>query len=74
MEASRGNTKAGLSIEIKNQSQRFGFNMEYSLETGGVLVGEKAKITAEILIVKQQFFFTIKKRRVMCCALPSQYL
>ncbi|KUG12675.1 hypothetical protein BEI02_01920 [Elizabethkingia sp. HvH-WGS333] len=48
-----GNTKTGLSINGKINRKDFGLTWNASLETGGVLVGEEIKLTAEIQLIKQ---------------------
>lgn len=48
-----GNTKTGLSISGKINRKDFGLTWNASLETGGVLVGEEIKLTAEIQLIKQ---------------------
>ncbi|AJW62513.1 hypothetical protein VO54_01027 [Elizabethkingia miricola] len=48
-----GNTKMGLSINGKINRKDFGLTWNASLETGGVLVGEEIKLTAEIQLIKQ---------------------
>ncbi|MCL1680156.1 YceI family protein [Elizabethkingia miricola] len=48
-----GNTKIGLSINGKINRKDFGLTWNASLETGGVLVGEEIKLTAEIQLIKQ---------------------
>lgn len=48
-----GNEKAGFSIEGKINRKDWGLNWNAALETGGVLVSEEVKISAEIQLVKQ---------------------
>lgn len=48
-----GNVKSGLSVEGKINRKEFGLTWNAALETGGVLVGEDIKLTAEIQLVKQ---------------------
>lgn len=48
-----GNTKIGLSLSTKINRKDFGLTWNAALETGGVLVGEEVKISAEIQLVKQ---------------------
>lgn len=48
-----GNEKAGFSIEGKINRKDFGLNWNAALETGGVLVSEEVKISAEVQFVKQ---------------------
>jgi polyisoprenoid-binding protein YceI len=48
-----GNEKVGFSIEGKINRKDFGLNWNTALETGGVLVGEEVKISAEVQFVKQ---------------------
>ncbi len=48
-----GNEKAGFSIEGKINRTDFGLNWNAALETGGVLVSDEVKISAEIQFVKQ---------------------
>ena len=48
-----GNTKIGLSLNGKINRKDFGLTWNAALETGGVLVGEDIKLTAEVQFVKQ---------------------
>jgi polyisoprenoid-binding protein YceI len=48
-----GNLKAGFSIEGKINRTDFGLTWNAALETGGVLVSEDVKISAEVQFVKQ---------------------
>lgn len=48
-----GNEKTGFSISGKINRKNFGLNWNATLETGGVLVSEEVKITAEIQFVKK---------------------
>lgn len=48
-----GNEKAGFSLEGKINRKDFGLNWNAALETGGVLVSEEVKISAEVQFVKQ---------------------
>lgn len=48
-----GNEKAGFSLEGKINRKDFGLNRNAALETGGVLVSEEVKISAEVQFVKQ---------------------
>lgn len=48
-----GNVKSGLSVEGKINRKEFGLTWNAALETGGVLVGEDIKLSAEIQLVKQ---------------------
>lgn len=48
-----GNTKAGFSITGKINRKDFGLNWNAVLETGGVMVSEKVRITCEIQLIKQ---------------------
>jgi polyisoprenoid-binding protein YceI len=48
-----GNEKVGFSVEGKINRKDFGLNWNAALETGGVLVGEEVKISAEVQFVKQ---------------------
>jgi polyisoprenoid-binding protein YceI len=48
-----GNEKAGFSLSGKINRKDWGLNWNAALETGGVLVSEEVKITAEIQFVKQ---------------------
>ena len=48
-----GNLKAGFSIEGKINRTDFGLTWNAALETGGVLVSEEVKISAEVQFVKQ---------------------
>ena len=47
-----GNEKAGFSISGKLNRKDFGLNWNAALETGGVLVSEEVKLTAEVQLVK----------------------
>lgn len=49
-----GNEKAGFSITGKINRKDFGLNWNAALETGGVLVSDEVKISAEVQFVKQQ--------------------
>lgn len=48
-----GNNKIGLSVNGKINRKDFGLTWNTALETGGVLVGEEIKLTAEMQFVKQ---------------------
>lgn len=48
-----GNEKAGFSIEGKINRKEWGLNWNAALETGGVLVSEEVKITADVQLAKQ---------------------
>lgn len=48
-----GNEKAGFSIEGKINRKDFGLTWNAALETGGVLVSDEVKISAEVQFVKQ---------------------
>jgi polyisoprenoid-binding protein YceI len=48
-----GNEKVGFSVEGKINRKDFGLNWNAALETGGVLVSEEVKISAEVQFVKQ---------------------
>lgn len=48
-----GNEKAGFSLEGKISRKDFGLTWNAALETGGVLVGEEVKISAEVQFIKQ---------------------
>jgi len=48
-----GNEKAGFSLDGKINRKEWGLNWNAALETGGVLVGEDVKISAEVQLVKQ---------------------
>lgn len=48
-----GNEKAGFSIEGKINRKDWGLNWNAALETGGVLVSDEVKISAEVQFVKQ---------------------
>ncbi len=48
-----GNTKAGVSLNGKINRKEFGLTWNAALETGGVLVGEDIKLTAEVQLIKQ---------------------
>ena len=47
-----GNTKAGFSAETEISRKDFGLEWNAALETGGVLVGDKVKITLDIEALK----------------------
>lgn len=48
-----GNEKAGFSVTGKFNRKDWGLNWNAALETGGVLVSEEVKISAEVQFVKQ---------------------
>jgi polyisoprenoid-binding protein YceI len=48
-----GNEKAGLTVNGKINRNDFGLVFNATLETGGVLIGEEVKISAEVQLVKQ---------------------
>jgi len=48
-----GNEKAGFSVNGKINRKDWGLNWNAALETGGVLVSDEVKITAEVQFVKQ---------------------
>lgn len=48
-----GNEKAGFSVTGKINRKDFGLNWNAALETGGVLVSDEVKISAEVQFVKQ---------------------
>jgi len=48
-----GNEKAGFSITGKINRKDWGLNWNAALETGGVLVSDEVKISAEVQFVKQ---------------------
>lgn len=48
-----GNERRAFSADATINRKDFGLNWNVALETGGVLVGEKVKIHAEVEIVKQ---------------------
>jgi len=47
-----GNEKAGFSLTGKINRKDWGLNWNAALETGGVLVGEEIRITADIELLK----------------------
>lgn len=47
-----GNQKAGFTLKGKINRTDFGLNWNAALETGGVLVGEEVKLSAEIQLVQ----------------------
>lgn len=49
-----GNEKAGFSLEGTIDRKEFGLNWNAALETGGVLVSDDVKISAEVQLVKQK--------------------
>jgi polyisoprenoid-binding protein YceI len=48
-----GNEKAGFSVTGKINRRDWGLNWNAALETGGVLVSEEVRISAEVQFVKQ---------------------
>jgi len=48
-----GNEKAGFSLTGKINRKDWGLNWNAALETGGVLISEEVKISAEVQFVKQ---------------------
>ena len=48
-----GNDKAGFSINGKINRKDWGLNWNSALETGGVLVSDEVRISAEIQFIKQ---------------------
>lgn len=48
-----GNKKAGFSLEGKINRKDWGLNWNAALETGGVLVSDEVKLSAEVQFVKQ---------------------
>jgi polyisoprenoid-binding protein YceI len=48
-----GNEKVGFSVTGKISRKDFGLTWNAALETGGVLVSEEVKISAEVQFVKQ---------------------
>ena len=48
-----GNEKAGFSLAGKLNRKDWGLNWNAALETGGVLVSDEVKISAEVQLVKQ---------------------
>lgn len=48
-----GNEKAGFSLSGKINRTEFGLTWNATLETGGVLVSEEIKLSAEIQLIKQ---------------------
>jgi polyisoprenoid-binding protein YceI len=48
-----GQEKAGFSLEGKISRKDFGLTWNAALETGGVLVGDEVKISAEVQFIKQ---------------------
>ncbi len=48
-----GNEKAGFSLTGKINRKDWGLNWNAALETGGVLVSEEVKISAEVQFIKQ---------------------
>lgn len=48
-----GNQKAGFSLNGKINRSDFGLSWNAALETGGVLVSEEVRISAEVQLVKQ---------------------
>jgi len=48
-----GNQKAGFSLSGKINRKDFGLNWNAALETGGVLVSDEVKLSAEVQFIKQ---------------------
>ena len=48
-----GNEKVGFTVEGKINRKDFGLNWNAALETGGVLVSDEVKITADVQFIKQ---------------------
>ena len=48
-----GNTRAGFSGEATISRKDFGLTWNVALEAGGILVGDKIKITLDVSAVKQ---------------------
>lgn len=48
-----GNEKAGFSVSGKFNRKDWGLNWNAALETGGVMVSEEVRLSAEIQIIKQ---------------------
>jgi polyisoprenoid-binding protein YceI len=48
-----GNTKAGFTLTGKINRSEYGLTWNAALETGGVMVSEEVKLTAELQFVKQ---------------------
>lgn len=48
-----GNEKAGFSLSGKFNRKDWGLNWNAALETGGVLVSDEVKLTAEVQLIKQ---------------------
>lgn len=48
-----GNEKAGFTVTGKINRKDWGLNWNAALETGGVLVGDELKISAEVQLVKE---------------------
>lgn len=48
-----GNEKAGFSVNGKISRKEWGLNWNAALETGGVLVSDEVKLSAEVQFVKQ---------------------
>ncbi|TWI17415.1 YceI family protein, partial [Sphingobacterium siyangense] len=49
-----GNTKAGFIVEGKIKRSEFGLNWNAALETGGVMVSDDVKFSADIQFIKAQ--------------------
>lgn len=49
-----GNEKAGFSLSGKFNRKDWGLNWNAALETGGVMVSEEVRLSAEVQLVKQQ--------------------
>ena len=47
-----GNTKAGFTAEGELNRKEFGMEYNAALETGGVLIGEKVKLSLDIQLAK----------------------
>ena len=48
-----GNEKAGFSLEGRINRKDWGLNWNAALETGGVLVSDEVKLSAEVQFIKQ---------------------
>jgi polyisoprenoid-binding protein YceI len=49
-----GNTRVGFSVDGKINRKDFGLNYNAILETGGVLIGDDVKISAQVEFVRQE--------------------
>jgi polyisoprenoid-binding protein YceI len=58
-----GNEKAGFSLNGKINRKDWGLTWNAALETGGVLVSDEVKLSAEVQFVKQAYLKTIRQQK-----------